>query len=99
MYGSEIWDSFKLPGAPPEPMGVYENQPSPVAINVSGIWVAFGALVIFLLAIVAGFDMRAKKQPVLHETYQYNRVDSKSEPSFLTHVFDLTAPTPPLYVK
>src|SRR5258708_32713437 len=80
-------------------MGVYENQPSPVAINVSGIWVAFGALVIFLLAIVAGFDMRAKKQPVLHETYQYSRVDSKSEASFVTDIFELTGHTSTVEVK
>src|SRR5467141_3284824 len=61
MYGREIWDSFKLPGDPPEPTGIYENQPSPAAVNVTGVWVAFGACVIFLLALMAGFDMRAKK--------------------------------------
>src|SRR5437879_13644383 len=26
MYGREVWDAFQLPGAPPEAMGVYENQ-------------------------------------------------------------------------
>src|SRR5580692_11014053 len=43
MYGREIWDSFKLPGSPPEAVGVYENQPSPVTINVTSIWLAFAA--------------------------------------------------------
>ncbi len=99
MYGREIWDSFKLPGDPPEPIGVYENQPSPAATNVTGVWVAFGACVIFLLALMAVFDMRAKKQPVLHETYQYNRADSKSEASFVTDIFELTGHTSTVEVK
>ncbi len=99
MYGREIWDSFKLPAAPPEPMGVYENQPSPVAVNVTGIWVAFIAFTVFLLALMAGFDMRAKKQPVLHETYLFNRFDSKNEASFVTNIFELTGHTSTVEVK
>ena len=99
MYGREIWDSFKLPGDPPEPMGVYENQPSPVAVNVTGIWVAFIAFTVFLLALMAGFDMRAKKEPVLHETYLYNRADSKNEASFVTNIFELTGHTSTVEVK
>ena len=99
MYGREIWDSFKLPAAPPEPMGVYENQPSPVAVNVTGIWVAFIAFTVFLLALMAGFDMRAKKQPVLHETYLFNRFDSKNEDSFVTNIFELTGHTSTVEVK
>jgi hypothetical protein len=99
MYGREIWDSFKLPGSPPEAAGVYENQPSPVTTNVTSIWLAFAAFAIFLLAIMAGFDMRAKKEPVLHETYLYNRTDAKSEPSFVSDVFELTGRTSNVEVK
>src|SRR5437899_11378637 len=99
MYGREIWGAFKLPGQPPEPIGVYENQPSPVTINVSGTWVAFGAFVVFLLALMAGFDMRAKKEPVLHETYQYNRAEAKNEASFVTDVFELTGHASTVEVK
>jgi hypothetical protein len=99
MYGREVWDAFKLPGAPPEPAGVYENQPSPVAANVTGIWVAFAAFAVFLLVLMAGFDMRAKKEPVLHETYQYNRAESKGETSFVTDVFELTGHPSTVEVK
>jgi hypothetical protein len=99
MYGREIWDSFKLPGDPPPPMGVYENQPSPVAINVSGMWVAFAAFAVFLLALMAIFDMRAKKEPVFHETYQYDRAEAKGEASFVTDVFELTGHTSTVEVK
>ena len=89
MYGQEIWDVFKLPGSPPEAIGVYENQPSPVAANVQGIWLAFAGLAVFLLALMAGFDMLAKKEPVLDQTFQFNRLEAKAEPSFVTDVFEL----------
>jgi len=99
MYGREVWDAFQLPGAPPEAMGVYENQPSPATTKVTGVWVAFAAFAVFLLALMAGFDMRAKKEPVLHETYQYNRAESKSEPPFVTDVFELTGHPSTVEVK
>ena len=99
MYGREIWDSFKLPGDPPEAMGVYENQPSPVATNVTGMWVAFASFTLFLLALMAVFDMHAKKEPILHQTYLYNRADSKSEPSFVSDEFALAGGTSTVEVK
>ncbi len=99
MYGPEIWECFKLPGSPPEPMGVFENQPSPVTTNVTGIWAAFAVLAVFLLALMAVFDMRAKKEPVLQETYQYNHADAKGETSFVTDVFELSGGTSAVEVK
>jgi len=99
MYGREIWDAFRLPGTPPEAMGVYENQPSPVTTNVTGMWVAFAAFAMLLLALMAGFDMRANKKPVFGQTYRYNRADSKAETSFVTDVFELTGRTSTVQVK
>jgi hypothetical protein len=61
MYGADIWKSFNLPGSPPEAVGVYENQPSPVNQNVKGIWAAFLAFAIFLLMLMAGFDLFSTK--------------------------------------
>src|SRR5713101_6965777 len=77
----------------------YVHQPSPVTINVTGIWLAFAAFTVFLLTLMAVFDMRAKKEPVLHETYQYNRADSKGESSFVTDVFELTGHPSTVEVK
>ena len=99
MYGREIWESFKLPGNPPEAMGVYENQPSPFASRVSGIWVAFAAFAILLLLLVAAFDLRAKKQSVLSETHVYDHSEAKSDPSFVTDFFELTGRDSTLEVK
>ena len=99
MYGREIWEAFKLHGAPPEAMGVYENQPSPVTTNLAGMWVAFAAFAVLLLALIAGFDMRAKKEPVFWQTYRYSRADPKAEASFVTDVFELTGRTSTVQVK
>jgi hypothetical protein len=99
MYGPEIWECFKLPGAPPEPMGVFENQPSTVTTNVTSIWIAFAAFAVFLLALMAVFDMRAKKETVFSQTYNYNRADAKNETSFVTDVFELTGGTATVAVK
>jgi uncharacterized protein DUF4178 len=99
MYGPEIWECFKLPGVPPEPMGVFANQPSPVTANVKGIWVAFAAFAVFLLVLMAALDMRAKKEPVLQQTYQFDRAEAKSEPSFVSDEFALGGGTSTVEVK
>ena len=99
MYGPEIWECFKLPGSPPEPMGVFENQPAPVTTNVTSIWVAFAAFAVFLLVLMAGFDMHAKKEPVFSQTFQFNRGDAKGEASFVTDPFELGGGTSTVEVK
>lgn len=99
MYGPEIWECFKLPGSPPEPTGVFENQPSPVTTNVTSIWVAFAAFAVFLLALMAGFDMLAKKEPVFNQTFQFKRADAKGEASFVTDAFELGGGSSTVEVK
>jgi ribosomal protein S27AE len=99
MYGREIWDTFKLSGSPPEAIGVYENQPSTVSTNVRDIWIAFAAFTVFLLMMMAGFDMLAKKEPVFDQTFTYDRAEAKGEPSFVTDVFELGGRTSNVEVK
>ena len=99
MYGREIWEVFKLPGAPPEAMGVYENQPSPVTTNVREIWIAFGAFVFLLVLLMTGFDMFSKKEVVFDQTYTFNRGVAKGEQSFVTDVFELGGRTSSVEIK
>ena len=99
MYGREIWEVFKLPGTPSAATGVYENQPSPVAANVKGLWTAFAAFVAFLLVLMVAFDIMAKKEPVFSQTFTYNRADARGEPSFVTDVFELGGRTSNVEVK
>ena len=49
--------------------------------------------------VAAGFDVVAKKEPVLHETYQLNRADTRGEVSFVTDVFELSGRTSNVEVK
>jgi hypothetical protein len=48
--GQAIWRAFKLDGAPPTPVGIYSNQPSPYAGSVGAWWKTFVVLVVLLLA-------------------------------------------------
>jgi hypothetical protein len=92
-YGADIWKSFNLPGSAPEAVGVYENQPSPVSENVKGIWAAFLAFAIFLLVLMAGFDLVSSKGTVFDSTYRLNAGEPKGEASFVTDVFNLEGRT------
>ncbi len=88
-YGADIWKSFNLPSAPPEAVGVYENQPSPVSENVKGIWGAFLAFAVFLLLLLAGFDLISSKGAAFDASYRLNTGEPKGEASFVTDVFSL----------
>jgi len=89
MYGADIWKSFNLPGHPPEAVGVYENQPSPVSENVKGIWSAFLAFALLLLVLMAGFDFASHKSVVFNSSYHLNSGEPKGEASFVTDPFTL----------
>ncbi len=93
MYGADIWKWFNLPGSPPEAVGVYENQPSPVSENVKGIWGAFLAFAIFLLMLMAGFDLISNKGTAFESSYRLNAGEPKGEASFVTDVFNLESRT------
>ncbi|HET8923518.1 MAG TPA: DUF4178 domain-containing protein [Candidatus Acidoferrum sp.] len=99
MYGKEIWEAFRLPGTPPEAEGIYENQPSAVTTNVKEIWAAFAIFAILLFALMMGFEMFARKEPVFEETYHWDRAEAKGEPSFVTDGFDLNGRPSTVQVK
>ena len=93
LYGKEIWQGFKLQGQPPEPIGVFENQPAPSTVNLKTVWVAFIALSIFLLGLMAFTDMVASKDQVFTASYRLAPGPAKGEASFVTNVFELKAET------
>lgn len=47
--GASVWRAFNLPDAPPQPIGIYSNQPSPYAGSVGAWWKTFGILTALLL--------------------------------------------------
>jgi Domain of unknown function (DUF4178) len=90
MEGADVWKAFTLPGSPPETIGVYENQPSPVGQNVKTVWAAFALFALLLLSMMAGFDLFAKKESVFHGSYRLSPGEPKGEASFVTEPFELT---------
>lgn len=89
IYPQEIWKAFHLPGQPPEPVGIFENQPAPSTVSLKTVWVAFIALSIFLLGLMAFTDMVASKDRVFTASYRLAPGPVKGEPSFVTDVFEL----------
>ena len=93
MYGADIWKAFNLPGAPPEAVGVYENQPAPTNVNVKAIWGSFLALAILLAVVMLGFDLVSHKAAIFESTYRFEAGPPKGEVSFVTNVFELEGRT------
>lgn len=91
--GQDVWRSFGLTGDPPEAIGVYENQPSPVGPNVTALWLAFGAFAFGLLLLLVGFETTAKREPVFQQSYQVLPGLLAGEQSFVTDTFELSGRT------
>lgn len=93
IYGRDVWSSFHLSGDPPEVVGVYENQPSPVGPNVRALWIAFGVFALGLFLLLIGFETMAKRQPVFQQGYQVSPGPQVGEPSFVSDTFELSSRT------
>jgi hypothetical protein len=98
-YPQEIWKAFNLPGRPPEPIGVFENQPAPSSVKVKQAWMPFLILTIFLIGLMAFNEIAASNDPVFNATYQLLAGAPKGEASFVTDVFDLKGRTSNVEVK
>ena len=92
MSGKDVWKAFRLPGSPPEAIGVYENQPSPLTAETRNIWVTFGAFLVVLVAMMIGFDMAARNEQVFTGYYKYNS-NQRGEASFVTDDFEVKGHT------
>ena len=93
MTGSDVWKSFKLPGSPPEAIGVYENQPSPLSADVTSVWRMVGIFLALLVVLIIVFFAMAQDQQVFSQSYTFNTNNPKGEASFVTDVFELKGHT------
>jgi hypothetical protein len=87
MAGKDVWKAFRLPGSPPEAIGVYENQPSPLSAETRNIWVAFAAFLVVLVVMMISFDLAARNEEVFTGYYKYNS-NQRGEASFVTDDFE-----------
>ena len=90
--GRDIWKAFAMPGDPPVPIGVYENQPSPFSTNTKAIWTIFGAFAIFLLIMMVGFASSARNEEAFQGAYIFD-TSARGEASFVTDPFELQGRT------
>jgi hypothetical protein len=86
--GHDIWKAFGLQGEPPERIGVYENQPSPLSADTNAIWVAFGGFMLVLVVMMILFWSFARSEQVVEGNYAFN-TNERGEASFVTDVFQL----------
>jgi predicted RNA-binding Zn-ribbon protein involved in translation (DUF1610 family) len=73
--GAVIWSAFALHGAPPRPVGVFANQPSPHAGRPRLYWRVFGVLVLLWLALVAGRCLQSDGRVVYEGAYSFTKAD------------------------
>jgi hypothetical protein len=85
--GRDLWKAFAVPGNPPEPVGVFANQPSPYAGRASYYWGLFAVLALLLLLVGAARITAAAREPVFSNHYFY-RVGAPGA-SFVTPVFEI----------
>ena len=98
MSGHDVWKAFGLAGDPPQPVGVYENQPSPLAANVVSIWSLFAIFVLVLLVVAMLVSTFTQRKVVFEGTYQFTPTIT-GEPSFVTDPFELPGRTSDVEVR
>jgi Domain of unknown function (DUF4178) len=98
LSGRDIWKVFGLQGDPPERVGVYENQPSPLSADTNAIWVAFGGFMLVLIVMMILFWSFARSEQVVEGNYAFN-TNERGEASFVTDVFQLKGHTSDLELK
>ena len=90
--GRDIWKAFKLPGDPPAAIGVYENQPSPLAADVKQVWKLVGVFLIVLVVLMMAFFSMARDEQVFSQVYSFD-TKPHGEASFVTDAFELKGRT------
>ncbi len=87
--GKQIWTAFQLPGPPPQPSGVFANQPSPYAGKTASSWRTWLWLNVALAGLMLFFSLSASNRQVFENGYVYIP-GTKTDTSFVTPTFALT---------
>ncbi|HEV2987940.1 MAG TPA: DUF4178 domain-containing protein [Candidatus Angelobacter sp.] len=90
LNGGELWKAFSLPGKPPAPIGVYENQPSPLSATSRGIWRTCALLIMGALLLYVVNAVLSKDKTVFTQSYNFYTNDPVGEHSFVTEPFEFT---------
>ena len=91
LSGKDVWRAFRLPASAPTP-SVSTKTSLRRSAETRNIWLAFGALLVLLVAMMIGFDMAARNEQVFTGYYKYNS-NQRGEASFVTDVFEVKGHT------
>jgi hypothetical protein len=94
MTGSQIWQTFKLPGSPPPTYGIFANQPSPYGASVVSSWSTWVWLNVALAALVFLFMLISPGRTAFSDHYVYSQgvktdVAFANTEAFVTPIFQL----------
>ncbi len=98
VYGADLWKAFEVAGQPPMPIGVYENQPSPMGGESARVWGTFAVLAALLLVLFVVNEVISQQNQVFQQTYVFNP-RATGEPSFVTPLFEVSGRTSNLELK
>jgi hypothetical protein len=86
--GAEIWKSLSLPGSPPEPIGIFANQPSPYQGVTAAMWRNAGLLVILAALLWIAHLVSARGKQSFAGNFAFDS-RTASEATLVTPVFEL----------
>ncbi len=87
-----IWAAFSLPGAPPAPLGVYENQPDNYLPAAKSFLNMFAVFALLLFALFIARQMTAANASVFTGSYSFRPPGSDSG-AFVTAVLPIAGRT------
>ena len=90
--GKQVWQAFQLPGSPPAPVGVYEDQPSPYGGNLKEVWLVCVLFLAALVGMALFFTTFARNEEVFSGSYHF-APQTGGEASFVTDYFELKGRT------
>jgi hypothetical protein len=91
--GRDIWRAFGLAGDPPQAVGVYENQPSPLRANTKAVWNICGVFLAGVIVLLAALYSAAGNQRVFQHTYTFSPDAAAEGASFVSDEFQLQGRT------
>ena len=98
-----VWEWFSLPGRPPAPRGVYENQPDPYTGGWREMGRLFGLFVALVLLLLLVRAVTAQRKDVFFSRYHFVPASASGagadSAAFVTPVFDVSGSTSNVQVR
>jgi hypothetical protein len=91
VQGEALWQAFSVPGEPPPAVGVFANQPSPIAHGWT-YWRMFAGLAaLLILAAFARMILSGAESTAFTGSFRFD--PASAEPAFVTEPFELSGRT------